>query len=520
MSKLSAASVLVDIATAHYNFGVSSDGETFGVPREGPKVVFMLRGGKGSLRARLARQYFEQYGKAPAQQALADALLVVEGIAQDGDEERLHMRVARHDGDVWVDLGDQTGQAVRITADGWTVELEAPVAFKRSALTAPLPVPERGGSLEELWRWTNLDVEDRPLVAAWLVAALMADIPHPVLAAVAEQGSGKTTSVKVLVAAVDPSPVPARKPPKDGESWVTAAAGSWIVAIDNVSDIPSWLSDSLCRAVTGDGDVRRRLYTDGDLHVFAFRRCIILNAIDLGTLRGDLADRILPIHIPRIPDDRRFDEEDLWPAWEASRPAVFGALCDLAASVIQVLPSVRLESKPRMADFARVLAAVDRVQGTDGLARYLEKQKSLAGDSLEGDAFVDAMESNIATTFSGTSAELLALVTPGDDGWRAPKGWPGNARAVTTLLHRQAPVLRKVGWIVDDDGGANHDNRIRWTVTPPEKAGNGDSRRSHNSQSDDPGESASHASNESGPSQEDVFENEEMWSDYLEDARR
>src|SRR5687767_7851313 len=57
------------------------------------------------------------------------------------------------------------------------------------------------------------------------------------------------------------------------------------------------LSDSLCRAATGDGDVGRALYTDSDLAVFAFRRCIILNGIDVGALRGDLADRTLPINL-------------------------------------------------------------------------------------------------------------------------------------------------------------------------------------------------------------------------------
>lgn len=41
--------------------------------------------------------------------------------------------------------------------------------------------------------------------------------------------------------------------------------------------------------------------------------------------------------------------------------------------------------------------------------------------------------------------------------WRAPKGWPGNARAVTQLLRRQAPPMRKAGWTAtDDDACAPH----------------------------------------------------------------
>ena len=81
-----------------------------------------------------------------------------------------------------------------------------------------------------------------------------------------------------------------RKPPRDPESWVTAAAGSWYVGIDNLSDVRPWLSDSICRAVTGDGDVRRKLYTDGELAVFAFRRCVCLNGIDLGATSNMVLD--------------------------------------------------------------------------------------------------------------------------------------------------------------------------------------------------------------------------------------
>ena len=129
-----------------------------------------------------------------------------------------------------------------------------------------------------------------------------------VLSLFGEQGTAKSTATKRLVQAVDPSPVPLRKPPRDAEAWVTAAQGSWVVGLDNLSVVPDWLSDSLCRAATGEGDVRRALYTDGGLAVFAFRRCIVLNGIDVGALRGDLADRIVHVNLDRI--DEETGEED------------------------------------------------------------------------------------------------------------------------------------------------------------------------------------------------------------------
>ncbi len=189
-----------------------------------------------------------------------------------------------------------------------------------------------------------------------------------VLAIFGEQGTGKTTALKVLVRLLDPSPVPVRKPPRDADSWVTAAAGSWVVGLDNLSDVPPWLSDSLCRASTGDGDVRRKLYSDSDYAVFSFRRCVIFDAIDVGALAPDLADRTVAITLELIADEDRADEETFWSEWAGAHPQLLGAVLDLAARVMARLPAVKLARKPRMADFARILAAVDAELGTDAFA--------------------------------------------------------------------------------------------------------------------------------------------------------
>ncbi|HEY8094363.1 MAG TPA: hypothetical protein VID93_11290 [Acidimicrobiales bacterium] len=54
-----------------------------------------------------------------------------------------------------------------------------------------------------------------------------------------------------------------RAVPRDLEGWAVAAAGSYVVGLDNLS---------------GEAIVRRALYTDSGLSVVAFRRAVVVDA--------------------------------------------------------------------------------------------------------------------------------------------------------------------------------------------------------------------------------------------------
>lgn len=476
----SVAAQLVDLAQEHYELGMSDDEEPFGARKSARHIAMMLRGGRTGLRAELARRHFEATSQVAAQQALADACNVLEGIAAQCDPTRLFLRVAEHGDAAYLDVGDTAGHVVRIQGGTWGVVDTAPVVFARTKLTAAHPLPERGGDLAELWEFVRVAEQDRSVLLAVLIQALIqTDVPHPVLALLAEQGSAKSSTTRLLVDLVDPTPVPLRQAPHDADSWVTAAAGSWVVALDNLSGLPAWLSDSLCRASTGDGNVKRALYSDAGLAVVKFRRVVIINGIDIGAMRGDLAERLVSVDLARIPRHARRNESELNLAWSKSRGRVFGALLDLAAEVHGMLPSVRLDESPRMADFARVLAAVDKVLDTEGFARYLDQQDRLAEDSLSADDLIARLRSERYKAIDRTSTELLADLTPAEG--KPPRDWPKNGRAVTTLLRRHAPALRSLGWVVADDGGRNHRNSLQWTITPPAE----DRRNSHSQDSQD-----------------------------------
>jgi len=466
-SKKSQATQLVELAGRRFDLGVTPEGEPFAMPKSGPRLVRMLRGGRMSLRAELARAYFQRSGSAPSQAALADALQVVTGMADQLEPTPLYLRVARHGDALVLDLGDVTGRAVVIRPDGWQVVRNSPVLFRRTELTGALPVPVCGATtLGELWALLNVAERYQPVLAAVLVSALIPDLPHPITALTGEQGTGKSTAMKTLAALIDPSPAQVRKAPRDVDTWTTAAAGSWVVALDNLSGVNDQISDALCRASTGDGDVRRRLYSDGDLHVIAFLRVVLINGIDLGALNDDLVDRLVTITLDRIPDSSRRKDADLTRTWVAAHPRVLSALLDLTCDVLRELPAVDLDAPPRMADFGYVLAAVDRVLDTEGMRTYLGSRTEMAEEVVTSDPVLAAILASVTEEFLGTSAELLQLITPDRHDWKAPKDWP-TARQLTGIVKRRAPSLRRLGWTVGDAGKDPRARAVRVRLLPP-----------------------------------------------------
>jgi hypothetical protein len=464
----SVADKLVHLAISRFDFGISDQGEPFAVPKTGAHIVRMLRG-DASLRAELSRAYFQEHGKAASQSALADALMVCEGLAREMSPLPLALRVARTGGVTWVDLGEVKGRAVRIDNCGWSVVEHAPMLFRRTALTGVMPEPESGGTIEELWNLLNVSPRYRPIVLAVLVAALIPDIPHPVVLLSGEQGSGKSTATKILVSLLDPSPAPLRKPPRDEDQWVVAAAGSWVVALDNLSKLPDWLSDALCRAATGDGDVRRQLYTDNGLTVFSFKRVVFLNGIDLADIQGDLAERLVAVRLDTIPESERKQETALRKRWAEAHPRILGAVFDLAAKTFDAMAKAEQANLPRMADFAHVVGAIDSVLGTEGLAAYRELGCEMATDAVTSDPVLTALVAEITDSWTGNARKLLSKIDP-DDHHAEHTGWPANPREMTAVMRLRAPLLRELGWEVVELPRGGRDKSIRYRITPPATA--------------------------------------------------
>ena len=322
---MSSTDLLLNVATAARLFH-ASDGTGFAdLFIEGHRETWPLRSKR--FQAWLRQQYYERTWDAPSPAALNAALNVLEAQAQfDGPQRKVSVRVAEQDGLIYLDLADEFWRCIEIGANGWRIAEDPPVRFRRSAGMQPLPLPLRGGSIDSLAPFLNLASEnDFVLVVAWLLGALRAGGPYPILAIAGEQGSAKTVLSKILRAVIDPNVAPVRALPRDERELFIAASNGHVLAFDNLSGLPPWLSDTLCRLTSGGAFSTRRLFTDQDEILFAAARPVILNGIEDIITRPDLADRAILLMLAPIAERQRRPENALWREFELARPHMLGA---------------------------------------------------------------------------------------------------------------------------------------------------------------------------------------------------
>ena len=255
------ADILIELAESAELFHTADSTGFADLDISGHRETWPIRG-KG-FRRWLARRFFEETQGAPSSEALQSALNVIEAKAHfDAPERVVHIRVGGLDGRLYLDLCDTTWRAVEIDATGWRVIDNPPVRFRRAAGMQPLPMPVSGGSVETLRSFLNVQSDaDFVLVVAWALAVLRDRGPYPVIVLSGEQGSAKSTFSAILRALLDPNTAPLRALPREDRDLFITASNGHVLAFDNVSALPAWISDTLCRLATGGGFAVRQLYT-------------------------------------------------------------------------------------------------------------------------------------------------------------------------------------------------------------------------------------------------------------------
>jgi len=446
----------------------------------------VLRCRSKNFRRYLAYHFYNQRQKPPGNEALNSALGIIEAKAVfDGEQHTLHNRVAWHDGAIWYDLSDQSCRAIRLTGQGWEIVNKPPILFRRYNHQDSQVEPVQGGSLNLLDKYVNITESALKLFKVSLCAYLVPDIPHPIQHAHGEHGAGKSFFNRVARALVDPSHLQALSLPRDQTELAQLLSHHYFAPFDNVSVIQSWISDALCRAVTGEGFTKRELYSDDEDVIYKFRRCIGLNGINIAATATDLMDRLILIEMNRIGAENRREEKELWAQFENDRAKILGAVFDALVKAIRIKGGLVLGNLPRMADFALWGEAISRALGNKPYEFTKLYEDNIKGKNEEvvhsnpvAAAIVEFMEERNSWTGLATPlltelervAEKLKLDTN-------DKTWPKAPHILTRRIKEILSSLPDVGILVRFDHPEKRHIEIRKVASKaPEAPSTYDSR--------------------------------------------
>jgi hypothetical protein len=428
------------------------------------------------LRSRRFRSWMAFIARASNRQTvgattLEEALTALEGIAcYDRPSREVYVRVGLHEGTLYIDLGDDSGECVRVTPSGWYVVETAPVPFFRPSGLLPLVRPEHGGNVDDLRRFVNVDDDGFTLYVAWLVASYW---PRPCAALVVtgEQGTAKTTASKIARRLTDPNAAELRSPPRNEDDLLIAATNSHVVALDNLSGLSGSMSDALCRLITGGGMGKRTLFSDDDETILEAMRPVLLNGIEDVADRPDLAERCIALTLLPITERVRRDEASFWRDFDAAAPRILGALLDGIVAGVANVDKVQLPTLPRMADFIRFATAAEAGLGLKSLsivAAFERNRALVVAAALEASPVAAALRrllSKRGGTWVGTPTELLSdLVKVASSEAPLSRGWPSDASHLSGKLRRIANPLRQIG-VEITEGHRNRGAQKERTVT-------------------------------------------------------
>ena len=328
----------------------------------------IVRVGSDRFKRYLCRLYYESENKVANTEALTNAVQVLQAKAEyKGDTIPLSLRIAWNNGNLLYDLTNEKWQCVRVTKECWHLldETPTPMFMKYNQITQVQPNSNYEPDIfDKFLELTNLKREqDRILLKVYIASLFIPDIPHTMLILHGEQGSAKSTLQTLIKKLVDPSKPTLLTIHNNRTEFVQQLAHNHVAYYDNVKRTPRWLSDEACKAVTGIGQTKRKLYSDDDDIVYEYKRCLGFNGINISLTEPDVLDRSLLIELDRVPIENRKIESDINAEFMKLRPMLLGYIFDILVKVLQIISTVKLDDLPRMADFALWGEAIARAMG-------------------------------------------------------------------------------------------------------------------------------------------------------------
>jgi len=407
-------------------------------------------------------------GVTPSQDQIGLVVGIARAHAYDTVED-VYLRVARHEGRIYVDLCDAADRVLTISADGVAMiegDEECPVVFRRSR---QMPLSYAEGTLSDIRALVNMDDDQFAIFMACAVKMFFPDTPSPIVNLIGEYGSAKTSTTRVMRSLIDPVTAMVAPGSEKPDDVLIRAWHNYVLTLENMSDLTK-LSDTLCGITTGMGFEVRQLFTNGDLFSIYVRRPVIVNGIDPSKYAADLISRMVEIEL--VKPERRMLESEFEQKLAESAPRMFGAVVALIVEVLKVLPEIdphEFAENVRLAEFGAIGEATARVLGKEPgwFVSVMVEAQDIAQDEAADDSAtmqaLEAMQEPIGRhgKFLGTPQELLLEMKNAAEscGMNLAR-LPLTAATLSRELNQLKPALRKRGWEIDK-------KTRKWLLVPP-----------------------------------------------------
>ena len=380
---------------------------------------------------------------------------------------------------MYYDMCDAQRRIIEISKDGWRIingsDKDIPVIFKRFNQQAQVE-PDRNyhsDVFEDLLNLTNVKNENhRHLIKVYIISTLIPEIDHVILTTYGPKGSAKSFLLELIKKLVDPSKPVLLNLHRNIEQFIQQVNHNYINYYDNVKFIPYWLSDEICKAVTGIGHTKRMHYTNDDELIYEHRRCLGINGINVALTEADALDRSMLIELEDIDENRRKKEADLWEEFEKLKPKTLAYILDVIVKAIQIKSTLILKRLPRMAEFGEWGEAISQAMGYPSMSfieaytknrneqNIIAVNENLVGSILLGYILAFEEEKGPITEIKYEPQELYnALVDyAGDNGINIHGGqFPKDAASLVKKVKTVVPNL-KTGFGIIVDIGRSEDN--------------------------------------------------------------
>lgn len=369
------------------------------------------------------------------------------------------VRVGEKDGNLYLDLLDDKLRAVKITPDGWDIVENYDVMFRRNSSMKGIFIPERNGDVELLRNYINYGSEENfRLILTWIIHTLFPQKlvgSKVILNLSGDQGSSKSTTSRIIRSLIDDSYTPLPSIPNNERDLMIVANTGYYLGLDNVSFITPKVSDSLAKISTGASFAARKLRTDSETIQFSVSAPIILNGISETIInRGDLAERSIIIKLPKL--EVKKSDAYLLNNFRSDAPKILGGILDITSKILEILPEIKIDSLPRMSDFARIGIALDEVYPSS--YKYYEGFEETYNENLMQSNYDNINNSLLGITImeylkvgfnplDGTPTDVYEQLEDHYTQTHPFVGneFPRNSISFSKALTRLTPSLEKVG---------------------------------------------------------------------------